>query len=53
MDLFKNTLTIVPKEVSYEEYAKLASSMHHHGHDHEHNHEHDHDHDHGDHDHTH
>ncbi len=55
MDLFKSTLTIIPKEVSYEEYAKLASSMHHHEHehDHEHNHEHDHDHDHGDHDHTH
>jgi trigger factor len=58
MELFKNTLSIVPKEVSYEEYVKTASSMHHHDHshsyDHDHDHEHDHDHDHHhDHDHNH
>ena len=50
MDLFKSTLTIVPKEVSYEEYVKLASAMHQHEHDHEHDHNHEHGHDH---DHTH
>ncbi len=50
MDLFKNNLTIIPNEVSYEEYAKLASAMpphdHSHEHDHEHEHEHHHDHEH-------
>lgn len=55
MDLFKNTLTIVPKEVSYKEYVDIVSAMNkNHHHDHDHNHDHDHDHDHGhDHDHSH
>lgn len=56
MDLFKENLSIIPKEVSYEEYIKIASSMHHHDHGHDHHHDHDHDHDHNhnhDHDHNH
>lgn len=52
MDYFKNALTFTPKEVTYDEYIKLASAMHQHDHEHEHDHEHDHDHEH-EHGHTH
>lgn len=58
MDFFKSAMTFHPKEVSYDEYIKIASARHpqhhehthDHDHDHDHGHEHDHDHDH-DHDH--
>ncbi len=51
MGLFKTTLNIVKKEVSYDEFIKIASEMHehdhtHHDHEHDHEHEHEHDHDH-------
>ncbi|MCX6306958.1 MAG: trigger factor [Bacteroidetes bacterium] len=52
MDFFKSALQFHPKEISYDDYIKLAAASH--GHDHEHDHEHDHDHEHGhDHDHDH
>ena len=51
MGLFKTTLGIVKKEVSYDEFIKIASELHAHDHEHDH-HDHDHhDHDHHDHDH--
>ncbi|MCX6268289.1 MAG: trigger factor [Bacteroidetes bacterium] len=50
MDLFKSKMTFHTKEVSYDDYIKMASASH--GHDHEHDHHHDHHHDH-DHDHDH
>lgn len=52
LGLFKTKLNVVKKEVSYDEFIKIASEMnaHDHGHDHDHSH-HDHDHDHHDHDH--
>ena len=58
MEFFKSTLTFHPKEVSYDEYIKIASANHEHNHEHSHEHgsDHDHDHDHGhnhDHDHDH
>ena len=58
MSYFKSAMTIHPKEISYEEYIKIASSHHVHEHDHDHSHEHDlvhgHDHDHShEHDHGH
>ncbi|MCX6282712.1 MAG: trigger factor [Bacteroidetes bacterium] len=49
LGLFKTTLNIVKKEVSYDEFIKIASEMHEHDHshhDHEHEHEHDHEHEH-------
>lgn len=46
MGLFKTTLGIVKKEVSYDEFIKIASEMHDHEHDHEHGHDHDHEHEH-------
>jgi trigger factor len=55
LELFKQTLRINKKEVSYEEFVKLVSEKHQHdhtGHDHDHDHHHGHDHDH-DHHHTH
>jgi trigger factor len=56
MDFFKSSMTFHPKEVSYDDYIKIASERHghehHHGHDHDHEHDHEHDHDHG-HDHGH
>ena len=52
MDFFKASMTFHPKEVTYEEYIKIASARH--PHNHEHHHEHDHHHDHErDHDHDH
>jgi ABC-type Zn2+ transport system substrate-binding protein/surface adhesin len=60
IELFLSTFKITDKEITYEEFMKLASTSHghqyghSHEHDHEHNHEHDHDHDHQhDHDHDH
>jgi len=50
MGLFKTTLKVVKKEVSYDEFIKLDSEMHEHDHSH-HEHEHEHEHDHPDHDH--
>jgi len=64
MEFFKSNIIFHPKEVSYEDYIKLAAETHQHehdhthehghehGHDHDHDHDHDHEHDHG-HDHTH
>ncbi len=52
MEFFKATITVKQKEVTYDEYIKLASAMHQHEHDHDHDHEHDHEHEH-DHDHDH
>jgi trigger factor len=51
MEYFKASIQVNRKEVTYEEYIKLASAMHphdheHHEHDHEHEHEHEHEHDH-------
>jgi trigger factor len=49
LELFKGTLRISTKEVTYEEFVKLVSEKHEHdhqGHDHDHTHDHDHDHDH-------
>lgn len=51
LELFKQTLRINKKEVSYEEFVKLVSDKHQHDH-HDHDHDHDHDHNH-DHHHTH
>jgi FKBP-type peptidyl-prolyl cis-trans isomerase (trigger factor) len=48
LELFKSTLRINTKEISYEEFVKLVSEKHthdqHHDHDHEHEHDHDHEH---------
>ncbi len=44
MGLFKTTLNIVKKEISYDEFVKLASEIHEHEHQHEHEHEHEHEH---------
>lgn len=44
LDLFKSKLTIQKKEVSYDEFIKIASEMHAHEQDHDHDHGHDHDH---------
>jgi trigger factor len=52
MDYFKASITVKSKEVTYDEYIKLASAMHQHDHDHDHDHDHHHEHDH-DHDHSH
>jgi ABC-type Zn2+ transport system substrate-binding protein/surface adhesin len=52
MDYFKGNITFQDKEVTYDEYIKIASATHQHDHDHDHDHEHDHEHDH-DHDHDH
>ena len=49
LELFKSTLRINKKEVSYEDFVTLVSEKHqhdHHDHDHDHGHGHDHDHDH-------
>ncbi len=48
MELFKTSLKIEEKSISYEDFIKLASSIkdHDHEHDHEHEHEHEHEHDH-------
>ncbi|MCX6280678.1 MAG: trigger factor [Bacteroidetes bacterium] len=48
LGLFKTKLNIVKKEVSYDEFIKIASEMHEHDHSH-----HDHEHDHSHHDHEH
>ena len=56
MDYFKTNIIFQPKEVTYDEYIKLASAMHQHDHEHDHDHDHDHEHDHEhehDHDHKH
>jgi trigger factor len=56
MDYFKGNITFQDKEVTYDEYIKIASATHPHDHEHEHDHEHghEHDHEHGhDHDHDH
>jgi len=54
MGLFKTTLNVVKKEVSYEEFIKVASEIHAHEHSHhEHELEHDHEHEHSHHDHEH
>jgi trigger factor len=55
MDFFKSAMTFHPKEVSYDDYIKIASARHpqHHEHSHDHDHEHDHEHDHDHHDHQH
>ena len=47
MEYFKANMTVHPKEITYDEYIKLASAMHQHDHEHEHlhNHEHEHKHD--------
>ncbi|MCK9423144.1 MAG: hypothetical protein M0Q38_11140 [Bacteroidales bacterium] len=42
LELFKQTLTMVSKEVTYDDFIKLASTMHEHVHDHEHAHDHEH-----------
>jgi trigger factor len=42
LDLFKNKLTVRKKEVSYDEFVKIASESHSHEHEHEHEHEHGH-----------
>ncbi len=52
MEFFKSAMTFHSKEVSYEEYIKIASARHVHDHEHEHELDHDHDHEH-DHDHQH
>jgi len=39
LDLFKNKLTVRKKEVSYDEFVKIASESHSHEHEHEHEHE--------------
>jgi ABC-type Zn2+ transport system substrate-binding protein/surface adhesin len=58
MDYFKGTVKFHPKEVSYDEYIKIAAASHEHqhsheyAHDHEHDHEHEHEHEH-DHEHEH
>jgi FKBP-type peptidyl-prolyl cis-trans isomerase (trigger factor) len=53
-ELFLSTFKITDKEISYEEFLKLASGVHGHQHDHNDDHDHDYDHDHDhDHDHTH
>jgi ABC-type Zn2+ transport system substrate-binding protein/surface adhesin len=44
LELFKNKLTVTKKEVSYDEFIRIASETHPHGHEHEHLHDHDHDH---------
>jgi len=44
MGLFKTTLNIVKKEVTYDEFIKIASEMHEHEHEHEHEHDHEHEH---------
>jgi len=43
LDLFKTQLNVVRKEVSYDEFIKIASEMHEHTHEH-HEHEHEHEH---------
>jgi hypothetical protein len=58
MDFFKTSMTFHEKEVSYDDYIKIASERQPHSHEHEHHHDHDHDHDHEhhhehDHDHEH
>ncbi len=57
LELFKSSLSLKTKEVSYEEFVNLVSEKHRHehpDHDHDHDHDHHHDHDHGhDHDHDH
>jgi hypothetical protein len=55
-ELFLSTFKITDKEISYEEFIKLASATQGHQIEHEHDHDHDHDHDHNhehDHDHEH
>ena len=46
LGLFKTQLNVVKKEVSYDEFIKIAAESHEHTHEHEH-HGHDHEHDHG------
>ncbi|MEI7500837.1 MAG: trigger factor [Bacteroidota bacterium] len=46
MDYFKNNITFQSKEVTYDEFIKIASAMHQKDHSHEHDHDHDHEHDH-------
>jgi trigger factor len=60
MDFFKSAMTFGAKEISYDDYIKLAAASHGHTHEHQNDHDHDHDHNHDhnynhdhDHDHTH
>jgi len=46
LGLFKTQLNIVKKEVSYDEFIKIAAESHEHEHTHEHEHEHEHTHEH-------
>ena len=52
MDFFKSAVTFRDKEISYDDYVKIAAARHAHDHEHDHGHGHDHDHEHG-HDHGH
>ena len=42
LEVFKQNITIIDKEVTQDEFIKLASAMHDHGHEHTHDHEHQH-----------